>query len=123
MVLDHLLRERLGVRIRLLRERKLARLDLEHVADRDLVHEVLRRWRAGGRRRLGESNRSEERASGRGDQGFVHETLHREGGWAPLGQLMSEYTGSSTACPRAPPIVRRPGFFRVSSERISPAVL
>ena len=76
MVLDHLLRERLGVRIRLLRERKLARLDLEHVADRDLVHEILRRWRAGGRRGLGESNRSEEPASGRDNQGFVHETLH-----------------------------------------------
>jgi hypothetical protein len=36
-------------------ERKLARVDLEHVADRDLVHEILRRWRAGGRRGLGES--------------------------------------------------------------------
>src|SRR3954468_14910900 len=76
MVLDHLLRERLGVRIRLLRERELARLDLEHVADRDLVHEVLRRWRAGGRRGLGESNRSEEPASGRDNKGFIHETLH-----------------------------------------------
>src|SRR5215218_3146696 len=48
MVLHHLLRERLGVRIRLLRERKLARLDLEHVADRDLAKPPAGRCRSVG---------------------------------------------------------------------------
>jgi hypothetical protein len=58
VILDHFFRERLCISVRLLGERDLARLDLKHVADRDLVHEVLRRWWAGGRR-LGKSNRSE----------------------------------------------------------------
>lgn len=59
MILDHLLRKRLGVGIGLLRERELTRLDFEHVADRDLVHEVRRRRGAGGRRGLGKRNRGE----------------------------------------------------------------
>ena len=41
MILDHLLRKRLGVAISLLLDGKLARLNLEHVANRDLVHELL----------------------------------------------------------------------------------
>src|SRR3954469_19193976 len=48
VILDHFFRERLCISVRLLGERGLARLDLKHVADRDLVHEVLRRWWAGG---------------------------------------------------------------------------
>src|SRR4051812_32647290 len=120
MVLDHLLRERLGVRIRLLRERKLAGLGLEHVADRDLVHEVLRRWCA-GRRRLGESNRSEEPAS-RDNQGFVHETLHWNVAGRRLAKLMSEHTGGSTACPgsRTGPIVRQPTNSKCNSHSQNP---
>jgi len=41
MILDHLLRKRLGVAIRLFLDDKLPRLNLEHVADGDLVDEVL----------------------------------------------------------------------------------
>ena len=46
---------------------------------------------------LGESYRSEEPASGRDNKGFVHETLLGQGGWTPLGQVMSEYTARSPA--------------------------
>src|SRR3954452_1839591 len=73
MILDHLLRERLGVRVCLLGERHLARLNLKHITDRDLVHEVLSRWRAGPcRLTLGKSNGGEQSASDGEDQSTLH---------------------------------------------------
>src|SRR6476646_2976699 len=66
MILDHLLRERLGVRVRLLGERDVARLTLEHITDRDLVHEVLSRWC------MGKSNGGEQSAADCEDQSTFH---------------------------------------------------
>jgi hypothetical protein len=43
VVLNHFLRKWLRVLVCLLRERKLTRLNFEHIADGDLVYEVLRR--------------------------------------------------------------------------------
>ena len=78
MILNHLLREWLGVRVRPFGNRELARLDLEHVADRDLVYEVLRCRRASGRgRRLGKGDRGQQAAARREDQGNFHDAHSR----------------------------------------------
>jgi hypothetical protein len=43
VIRDHFLGERLGIDIRLFRQGELTRLNFEHIADGDLVYEVLRR--------------------------------------------------------------------------------
>src|SRR5436190_18378867 len=69
MISHHLLGERLGICVRLLRERELAGLDLEHVADGYFIHEVPRLRRRG---RLGKCSRRDESEGGSKDKGSVH---------------------------------------------------
>jgi len=57
-------------------------LNLEHVADRDLVHEILRRWRAAGRRRLRKGNGGEQSAAGGEDQSFFMMTAPKQSGFS-----------------------------------------
>src|SRR4029077_11157583 len=75
MIRNHLFRKRLRISVRLFREGKLARLDFKHVADCDLVCEILRRLGHRDTRNRGENEQSNQRAFGRVGEGLSHRIL------------------------------------------------
>jgi hypothetical protein len=69
VIRHHFLGERLGIGICLFRQGELARLNFEHVADRDFVDEFLR----GGGSGLGERERGQQPAGRCETQGCFHD--------------------------------------------------